>query len=185
MYKLCNQTLNHTHTHTHTHLHKRTMSIFQTEELKWLRVMNLLLYILFSSQAAAAILSPFYFHSFPHQKLLIEIDLSLKLRSIFLRITVYCVRLRCSAGFVIVLEVLTKLLHIISFISCKPWLGSCKTLSYAGCKVILLVLKCVIHSSVVKHLRAMHSDEEGMVVELQAAKPVTMAQDWVSTFVSM
>ena len=43
--------------------------------------------------------------------------------------------------------------------------------------MILLVLKCVIHSSVVKHLRAMHSDEEGMVVELQAAKPVTMAQD--------
>lgn len=45
--------------------------------------------------------------------------------------------------------------------------------------MILLVLKFVIHGSVVKRLHAIHpyQEVEGMVVKLQAAKPVTTVQD--------
>lgn len=42
----------------YTQTHTRAMSIFQTEEMKWLQEMNLLLYIRFSSQASMAIISP-------------------------------------------------------------------------------------------------------------------------------
>lgn len=45
-------------------------------------------------------ISPSIFIHFPHQELLIEIDLSLALRSLFFRIRLDCLHLWCSAGFV-------------------------------------------------------------------------------------